>query len=177
MASPQSVPFPYREARTSHLTPHRHTDNVGFTYYEEESSLPVIEADRYAAWRRLELLFPDAYSVEKDSPFGLPARMEFFWDEVEDTRGVAFFDVQGRLIVHALHALLGYNGSGPRFSQQIMEHLGVSHETFEAIQAEVEQQRPYQIVLSREPHGFVDDIEVVTYMGGVTLDWEWWRTR
>ncbi len=70
--------------------------------------------------------------------------MEFFWDPQYDSRGVTFFDDQGRLIVHVLHALLGYGGSGPMFSKQIMLHLGVSEEMFQDIQSALWDQRPYK---------------------------------
>ena len=149
--------------------------DVGFPYFEEEDSLPVIDTDTYSAWQRLELLFPDATSVEPGHAFGVPARMEFFWDLDADTRGVAFYDDRGRLIVHVLHALLGYGGSGPMFSKQIMLHLGVSEEMFQAIQAALWDQRPYKVVLSRERHDAFDGVEVVQSGSGITSEWDWWR--
>jgi hypothetical protein len=101
--------------------------------------------------------------------------MEFFWDLDADTRGVAFYDDRGRLIVHVLHSLLGYGGSGPMFSKQIMLHLGVSEEMFQAIQAALWDQRPYKVVLSRERHDAFDGVEVVQSGSGITSEWDWWR--
>lgn len=178
MATPSTAPFPYRDARSTRLHIRQVPENVGFPYFEEEGSLPVIDTDTYTAWRRLELLFPDATSVEPGHAFSIPARMEFFWDLQSDSRGVAFFDDRGRLIVHVLHALLGYGGSGPMFSKQIMLHLGVSEEMFQEIQAALWDQRPYKVVLSRERHDILDgDVEVVAPGSGILPNWEWWRVR
>ena len=179
MASTSPAPFPYRDARSTHLHVRQMHEGIGnFPYFEEEGSLPVIDADTYSAWRRLELLFPDANTVEPGHPFGIPARMEFFWDPNFDSRGVAFFDDKGHLIIHVLHALLGYGGSGPMSSKQIMLHLGVSEEMFQDIQSALWDQRPYKVVLSRERHDILDeDVEFVAPGAGILSDWEWWRVR
>lgn len=43
--------------------------------------------------------------------------------------------------VHVLNALLGYNGSGPYLSRDIMEHLGMSAATFDAMNNSVKRAR------------------------------------
>lgn len=180
MATTRSAPFPYYNARIDRLTEiSERGDGIRFPYYEADDSLPVIDDDTYSALRRIKVLFPDANSVEPDSAdLGLAARLEFFRDDRIGSRGVAIFNNEGLLIVHVLHALLGYNGSGPDLSRDIMAQLDVPRRMFDEIQNATWQNWPYLVVVSREQTEQLDRHTVVTVPGArLRDDWDWWRVR
>lgn len=100
-------------------------------------------------------------------------RAEFFWGEgLPQHRGVVLYDNKGRAVMHVVHALLGYSGSGPALSGQILKALGVPEEMFEEANNTVPHQ-DYVLVFSREQ---VSNDTAVLY-GTPRETWEWWRVR
>ncbi len=182
MATTSTAPFPYKNAYTDRLQ--SRTDSYdGMAEYLQGHSLSPITSDTYDAWRMLEHILKGIEVVARDkgyeATYHTVARLEFFWDETGDQeqRGVAIFDTRGKLIVHALHALLGYSGSGPQLSQQIMMLLGISEHQFNEIQESVRNQRPYLVVVSREKHDVIDGVNTAYPTLDVESTWEWWRVR
>jgi len=164
MASDSPVPSQLFGALTDRMTLNR--DGFGLPYYEDTVSLMPLMEDTFSDFRRLQEIFPDANSVwNEDGPdfrFGVPVRLEVFWDLDTDERGIAIFDDHNQLIVHVLTALFGYDGSGPEFSRQILEHFGVPGVVFTELQRLLKNDHHYKAVIARER---------------ADSSWIWWRVR
>lgn len=182
MATTSTAPFPYKSAITDRLEAERNYSN-GCMEYSHGRSLPPIDDETFGTWRMLEPLLAGiqvlAHEKGFDAAYSTIARLEFFWSVEDDDeyRGVAIFDSRGQLVVHVLHALLGYGGSGPTLSRQIMGLLGVSIEMLDDIQRAVWNQRPYKIVVSREKHDTIEGVDTPYPTLDVEPQWEWWRVR
>ena len=70
-------------------------------------------------------------------------------------------------------ALLGYGGSGPYLSEQILTLLGVSQEMFEEIQRAT-WDRPYLIILSRQKREVIEGVDTAYPTLQVEDEWRWW---
>ena len=80
----------------------------------------------------------DYYSWSAVQPIG---RIEIFCDDHTEgarhrlqDRGIVLFDVHNRPLVHVLHALIGYGGSGPSLTEAILREIGVDESIFDQIQ-------------------------------------------
>lgn len=169
------------------------------------TAMPTFESSTDQDWRALEPLLAgiDALYHEwtpddpqkPSSTFGRVARVEFIWRHDpatdEEYRGAVLFDNRGRPLLHAMHALLGYGGSGPGFSWQILEALGVPREMFDEVNSSVTPHDYDSVVYSREAvgvlleHSLMDSGNyhselhaggvVSTYPGAPVSDtWTWW---
>lgn len=182
MSNTSTAPFPYKNAYIDQLEATSDSYS-GLMEFRGGKSLPSIKSDTYEAWRLLEPLLAGIQMVARDkgpeATYGTVARLEFVWDASgdEEFRGVAIFDVNGRLVVHAQHALLGYSGSGPLLSLQIMKQLGITEEMYDDIQRSVWDQRPYTVVISREKHDVIDGVDTAYPTLDVESQWNWWRVR
>lgn len=130
---------------------------IGSPWYE--TVLPALNRSSHDDWHVLEALLTELDSaggmILGGVKIGPIARVEFIWkrDKSLEYRGAVLFDNNGEAIIHAMHALLGYVGSGPIFSRQIMTKLGVPVEMFNEINSSV---KPYEydtVVFSREARG------------------------
>ena len=133
--------------------------------------------------------------LKQNSTFGRIARAEFFWvmrSEQKACQGVVLFDNYRRAILHATNALLGYGGSGPDLSRQILMAIGVSEDMFDEVNASVEPREYDNVVFSRESTGVMignsmlvggepcSDLhrtgDIITNPGDpVSNTWTWWR--
>lgn len=75
------------------------------------------------------------------------ARLEFVWDGRK--KGVIAVGTRDNVLVHITEAILGYEGSGPSLSKDILHFFGVSDEVFEMIQDAAWNARPYLVSLGR----------------------------
>lgn len=152
----------------------------GYPLWQDDASMPALTQSTHVVWQQLEPILvriDEARESEQftaSPPFSLPARLELIWDRHHSHRqGLVMFDSQGQLIVHVVHALLGYDGSGPQLSKQILTHLGVGEAMFEQIQHEV-RDRPYLVVLSRQKRRFDQGITTTYPTHEVEGEWEYW---
>ncbi len=166
------APFPFYDMYTDHLRPLRYPGEA--PVYQDESSLPAITATTTSAWQELEpklLELMTAYDGEHAGPrFGSPARLEFFVSD--ESEGLNIFDSYGRHIVHVQPAKLGYNGSGPTLSINVMRLLGVSDEIIQQLQTELRGVPLYKVVVTREVRA--DDEIRATAGAEVATGWTWW---
>jgi len=151
-----TVPCP--SLKIDQIEPSRSADGVNC--WQDHQSFPAIDADTDSSWRLVQTILtgvillsgPDIY--HSGHHFDRPDRIEFVMGEdTFTTRGLILFDGRGRLIVHVVNALLGYGGSGPMLSKQILELLGVPGDIFELIQLEADQSKgvqPYKFIVTRE---------------------------
>ncbi len=154
-------------------------DDAFFCYATDWSHQPLKE-DTTSAWNFLNRLFPDDQTVAviDGRTFSRPVRLECFWNDYSHKRGITVFDQHGRLIVHVVPALLGYEGSGPALSWQLMERLGVTRELFDQLQTEVHNNRPYMLIVSREQRiEHDDDQRLIPNATPVLDEWTWGRVK
>ena len=85
----------------------------------------IVNSDKCHNW-------PEVYPV---------GRLEIFGDwhtvAAQNTlhdQGMVLFDVNGLPLLHVVHALIGYGGSGPALTKAIFSDLGISPAIFEEIQ-------------------------------------------
>lgn len=149
MATPSPAPYSITKSITPVIVD-------GVEHLQGYGSYPAINYDTNLSWQLIHPIMVGTSLVNQDGRygFGKPTRIELFMgSDTFRTRGLALFDKTGRLIVHVVNALLGYGGSGPHLSWQIMEFLGVSKEIFDKIQAATSQENgtmPYRVILLRE---------------------------
>jgi hypothetical protein len=131
----------------------------------------------------------------QSSTFGRVARVEFInkQDEVTgvERRGAVLFDNYRRPLLHTTNALLGYGGSGPGFSQQILQMLGVPERMFDEANRSVTHGDYDNVVFSREAIGVgiaesaviggkyyrdpYNTGDIITQPGMPVADsWTWW---
>ena len=174
------APFPYKMPYIDSIQPGYFSD-VGYSCYWSGRALRPIDSDTHSAWPLLDIILTGIDQIaERDgwsAIFSTIARLEFVWDEDQSLRGVAIFDSRGQLVVHVVHALLGYSGNGPTLSEQITTHLGVSPQMFEEIQCAVWNQRPYKVIVSRRKHGMIQGVDTDYPTLEVEPTWTWWRAR
>ncbi|OYX53686.1 hypothetical protein B7Y92_01955 [Candidatus Saccharibacteria bacterium 32-50-13] len=161
---------PYEDPRVMTLgTTDRHDD--GALLYAV--SFMTFSDDAEACWPVLgEIL--RGYNNLATGPhasMGRIARVEFIWDRPTSRRGAVFFDDKGVPVIHAVNALLGYDGSGSKLSRRILTVLGLPDPVFDAINAEVANQ-DYIVVVSREEHIEVDGVMHALPMM-VADTWKW----
>lgn len=134
-------------------------------------------------WRTLKILLAginQLHGAENHSDVGAVARVEFFWyKEVSDphnrNRGAVVFDNYGNLLLHAPNALLGYGGSGPWLSEQILRAVGVSKEMFNDANGDV-WGKDYTLIFSRQYHDTATGVDLAVPYGPVRREWEWWTS-
>lgn len=153
-----------------------------------ESILAGIEA-LYYEWS-------DEQPGRPSSSFGRVARVEFiskFYPENprRSFQGAVLFDNYQRPLFHATNALLGYGGSGPMLSRDILMAIGVPEEMFEEVNQAVEPHQYDNVIFSRETIGVMighsaviggvlySDIhrtgDIITNPGDPVSDtWTWW---
>ncbi len=156
MANNSTEPFQRRIPLLADIVPEAPSE-YGPLLWQTEDSLPAIVDDTDTAWSKLG---PTLYDIvhEESTAFGFeaPTRVELVWDRDprpallgdQDIRGLALFDSNGRLFVHVVHALVGYDGSGPTLSRDILRLIGVPYSVFNEIQAATAH-RSYAIILER----------------------------
>ena len=178
MVATSTAPYPYRRPLLAQYK--LEIPEFGSPKWENANSFPAIDDATDTAWQQAKIILAGVIALANEKPFAgssgfsLPARVELIWSRGNpELRGLVVFDTQGRLIVHVENALLGYNGSGPSLSQQILSFLDVSPETFEEIQASA-WNRPYLIVLSRQRHEAHKGIDVAYPTLDVEPEWTWW---
>lgn len=180
MAITSTAPFPHTSAYTDRRTPEMGYRS-GHLEYQDGRSLRPMDGHTETIWRTLRLILmgimEDARSRDWNADYSTPARMEFFWDPKAEQRGVVIFDSQGRMIVHVLHALLGYGGSGPGLSENIMKTLGVTEEMIKDIQESVWSEQPYKLIVSRQLHEIIEGVNAAYPTLDVEPEWSWWRVR
>jgi hypothetical protein len=107
---------------------------------------------------------------------GLVTRVELFrnYDQSgrEFRRGLVAFNDQCEALFHAVNALIGYNGSGPILTRQILTTIGVPLEMFERANNEA-RSGSYTVVFSREQTEVYEGI-VVSRHEGYLDRWEQW---
>lgn len=121
----------------------------------------------------------DAELAENGVAESAIVRVELFWDpnSADQRRGAVFFDSTGQTVMHVMHALLGYNGSGPTLSKCLLRQLGVEQAMFDELNGRLQNQA-YYVILSREATLTHDDgVEVAQRSGPVSDTWRWWRVR
>lgn len=174
-----NAPYPYRLPSVDRLEPQRPLHD--YALWQDYRSLPAISSPTDRSWLICKVLLTGVVVLaghEDPDSFGLPARLEFFRNDARYERGVVIFDNQGRMIVHVVHALLGYGGSGPYLSEQILGFLGVPEETFHEIQQAVWQSDRYMVVVSRQQHGVIEGVDAAFFISNVEAEeWTWWRAR
>lgn len=170
--------IPYFQSITQEMMPEYREVDPFFSYSTHESHQPLKE-DTTSAWSFLDQLFPDDHTVAviDGLTFDTPARLECFWDDNLRKRGITIFDQQGRLIIHVHSALLGYEGSGPRLSWQLMERLGVPRKLFDELQVEANLSRPYMMIVSREQYEHRDGTHYIAIGTPVQDAWTRWRVE
>lgn len=114
----------------------------------------------------------------RPSTYGQIARIEFIhsWTGNIERRGALVFDNRWEALFCAQHALLGYGGSGPELSLNILMASGVPEELFHEANSLVTSHDYDSVVFSRE-ETYIDDGEVRTSINRPVLDhWTWWIT-
>ena len=171
--------YHYTKPRIDMLEP-RKLEDGSYPLWEDDVSMRALTQDTYVAWRQLEPILARITGVlgtdqfTDSPPFSLPARIELIrTQDHSNLQGLVLFDSQGQLIVHVVHALLGYEGSGTKISEQILGYLGVSEAMFREIQQNV-QNRPYLIILSRQKHELHEDVRVSNLTPEVEEEWRYW---
>lgn len=117
----------------------------------------------------------ETLGTRSDNPIsmGRIARVEFIWDRGANRQGAVFFDDKGVPLIHAVNALLGYDGSGSMLSRRIMAKLGIDEAVFDEISALVRNQ-DYIVVLTREQHVEVNGL--MRALPSMVVDtWDWHR--
>lgn len=171
------APYPYRNAYLD-LCTKKEYPGVFYTEYQTELGSFDYSTDR--AGQLMSYLLPGIEQTARSRPLeaGKIVRAEFIWKRptrpVED-RGVVLWNNHGQAMIHVVNALLGYSGSGPALSQQILRLLGVPEELFEQANGSVAHQS-YVIVFSRQSHSMVDDVDTAIPFAEPG-EWEWWRVR
>lgn len=172
-----TAPYPYQRPYMDNLEPA--VREFGFPHWSTYMSFPAIDDGTDTSWVRLEIILAGVTALAQqhgwNASFGLPARLEFTWDNASDRRGVLIYDSRGQLIVHVVHALLGYSGSGPALSEQILSALG-AQELF-APMNQAARDRAYVLVASRQPHGTIQGVDTAIPGMDVEQTWTWWRAR
>ncbi len=177
MAVSTTAPYPYDKpllAKTPYVV-HDHQ----FTW-QHLGTFPAITGPTDAAWKQIEIILTGIIELARHKSYEIlttystPARVELLWSrDNRDFRGLVIFDSMGRLIVHVTNALLGYGGSGPYLSEQILTLLGVSNEMFEEIQ-QATWDRPYLIILSRQKREVIEGVDTAYPTLQVEDEWRWW---
>jgi len=174
MMTTSTAPFPYRDPYILNLEPH-HSGLQTPLFFTERSLPPAVDFT-FVVERQLEIRLTSIPSeIERhgwNAQFSLPARFEFV--VTNDAEGMLLFDSLGHLIVHAPTAKLGYDGSGPSLSKNVMRILGVTEETINEIQAETRGKSKYVVIVSREKHVAQDGLEVAIRGHDVLDTWTWW---
>ena len=177
--TPAVIPLlrtPYGEPRLKQLTV-KHVDQPWTTY---QVSLEVIAgdaADPRTGDRAVAMLSGiEEMHQQPDNPIdsGRIARAEFIRNEMLGRRGVVFYDNRGVPLIHVVHALLGYDGSGPDLSRRLLETLGVSELEFDEVNREVGGQ-DYVVIFSREQHEERGWVDLPTPWADVRDEWEHWH--
>lgn len=162
-------PYPFRSAKVDQMQP---KSEEGYMRYFTELGDDARSTDK----TELLMTYLLAGIESKQGAIGPIVRVEFFWSHSPDNwRGAILFDHKGQAVFHAIHALLGYSGSGPALSQHILRCLGVPNELFEEANNEVPHQ-DYLVVFSREARMTYEGVEISAPFGDPG-EWEWWRVR
>lgn len=136
-------------------------------------------------WRAIELLLVgiDATNLRFETQpekgyaeIARVARVEFRWTQEGhvEHRGAVLFDANGQPILHAMHALLGYGGSGSGLSRNILQVVGVSEAMFEEVNTSVKSRAYDTVVFSREATAFHEGVEHAARFTPVKDAWSWW---
>lgn len=170
------VSVPYEKGSLLYLKHVKMGARPGTMYREVDAVFGCVDASPGRAEAEVEELL---HRITSDNLKGQrPAlvrpigRVEIFCDDhttgaqgrLQD-RGLVLFDMREKPVVHVLHALIGYEGSGSSLTQAILRDVGVPERIFLEIQDEFRGVRtsniPYYIVIQSAPRG---DGE---------LDWGW----
>lgn len=167
------APFPFYDMYTDHieLQPRDGKRSV----FQTNTSLPAMDDFTWSIWSELEPKLSELDGVQGNLAWNArltaPARIEVFLTEHKE--GLAIFDSRGQLVVHAIPARLGNDGYGAELSLNIMRLLGVSEEMIEAMQSQLRDVNPYQVVVSRELMSITDKARA-TLSDDVAPEWVWW---
>ena len=146
---------PYQSLLSKQITP---ILVDGTEHLQTRQSYPAIDNDTSASWQLVQPLIAginllNEWNIDRRGGFAKPARIELYMGaDSFRTRGLVIFDESDRLIVHVVNALVGYGGTGPQLSKQILSFLDVSPEIIDEIQAATSQEKgskPYNILLVR----------------------------
>lgn len=177
MAVSTTAPYPYSHPLLAKFTPEEISHQI---VWQPHGSLPAITGPTDAAWNQIEIILTGIAELARhktyagSTGYSTPARVELLWSrDNRDFRGLVIFDSQGRLIVHVTNALLGYGGSGPYLSEQILMLLGISKEMFEEIQVSV-WDKPYVVILTRQKHEVYGGVDAAYPTLEVENEWRWW---
>ncbi len=178
MVATSTAPYPYHAPLLAKHKPV--VPEFGSPKWESHKSFPAIDTTTDQAWNQVKVILAGVIALAKDKPYagsddyGQPARIELLWDRGnKDLRGLVVFDNQGRLIVHVVNALLGYGGSGPYLTEQILTFLGVSQQMFGELQ-QASWDRPYLLILSRQKHEVYEGVDSAYPTLDVESEWTWW---
>jgi hypothetical protein len=177
------IPLDYWNAYT-HKLESEVNDNRNML--EFRTKMGLFDGSTQADWAILEPLLagiPALYrevhypEIGESSTYGLVSRVEFFSVHVNNyptKRGAVLFDNRGEPLLHAFNALLGYGGSGPHFSRQILSAIGVPDQMFSDANKMVVSGEYDSLIFSRERHETVEGIDTVFLGADVMGDWNWW---
>jgi len=177
------IPLEYWSAYTHKLESEmNHNRNM----LEFRTEMGMFDGSTDADWAILEPLLagiPALYKevkypeIGESSTYGLVSRVEFFSVRVNDCpakRGAVLFDNRGVPLLHAFNALLGYGGSGPDFSRQLLSAIGVPDIMFSDANMMVASGRYDSLIFSRERHEVVEDVDTIFVGADVMDEWNWW---
>lgn len=171
-------PLPYKRAYIDSLIPEV-GQNGAYMIYNSKLGYFCNTTDLDAELLRYLIRGIEIEATKGSTTIGKLVRAEFFWKHEQfggpSTRGVVLYDNTSAPIVHVVHALLGYGGSGPALSEAILRYLGVPTGLFEQANAAVQHQ-DYVVVFSREHHTEIMSVDTAIPYAEPN-DWEWWRER
>jgi len=161
------APYDYRLARVNRMptTPPAYPADYAH-YHTKLRDLAGTSTDRI--WEVVRLLLAGIDHLEDVSPI---SRVELF--SGRNRRGLMLFDNTGAALLHVPLALLGYSGSGPILSEQILTALGVSKEMFREACSAANYDHGYMVIFSREEIQKVEGVEAAIPRGELG-EWRWW---
>lgn len=161
------APYSYRLARVNRMQPRPPAFAADHSHYDTRfGDLTGRTTDRI--WEVVRLLLAGIDHLEDVPPI---SRVELF--SGRNRRGLMLFDNTGVALLHVPPALLGYSGSGPILSEQILTALGVTEEMFREACGAANYDHGYMVIFSREEIQEVNGVETALPRGELG-EWTWW---
>lgn len=170
-------PYPYTLPLADGLATVESKDSVA--KYHTKFGCFDSETDR--DWEKIERFLEEIEWMNlldgKGAWEGLVTRIELFrgYDsttQIENRRGLVAFDDGCCALFHAVHALLGYEGSGSILSRKILTAVGVPLKMFEEANRAVVP-GSYTVIFSRENTEMLEGV-LVSKFAGCKDEWEYW---
>jgi hypothetical protein len=147
---------------------------------EYQSFFGALPMSTDSAWERAEAILTgiETLAQRRGDPMHRITRIELVlrdgYSRQRGRRGAVLFSPARGAELHCVHALAGYGGSGPMFTEQIFDVFGAA-EVFNQINTELAHQNSYHVIASREPTTVIDGVEASLPYVQPLAEWRWWR--